>query len=86
MRHCLLLLIPPNHPSFWSDWLSRLSNVYSTFPTSALQFQDGGIFFSVEVQVVKNSICELLTAGEYNVTSFLLELFSWQQIKATSFG
>jgi hypothetical protein len=73
----LLLLISPNHPSFQTGWLSRLSKVYTAFPTSALQFQDGGVFFSVEVQVVKNPIRELLVAGGYNVTTFL-ELFSFR--------
>ena len=73
----LLLLISPNHPSFQSGWLRRLTTVYDVFPTSAVQFHDAGVFFSVEVQVVNNPIRELLVAGGYNVTSFL-ELFSFR--------
>jgi hypothetical protein len=73
----LVLFISPQHPSFQNGWLSRLATVYDAFPTSALQFHEGGIFFSVEVEVVKNPMRELLVAGGYNVTSFL-ELFSFR--------
>ena len=59
----LLLLILPQHPSFQT--------------ASALQLHDGGVFFSVDVQVVKNPIQELLVTGGYNMTAFL-ELFSFR--------
>jgi hypothetical protein len=61
------------------DWLadSSLKHLCCLYPTSALQFQDGGVFFSVKVQVVKNPICELLMAGSYNVMTFV-ELFLFQ--------
>jgi hypothetical protein len=77
INETIILLISPKHPSFWSGWQTRLSNIYAAFSTSALHFQDGGVFISVEVQVVKNPIRELLSAGGYNVTTFL-ELFSFK--------
>jgi hypothetical protein len=56
----LLLLILPKHPSFTTGWQGHVSKIYNLHPTSVMQFQDGGVFFSVEVQVVKNPILELL--------------------------
>jgi hypothetical protein len=76
VNNSLVLLISPNHPSFWTGWQNCLSAVYHAFPTSALYFHDGGVFFSVEVQVIKNPIQELLMTGGYSVTTFL-ELFSF---------
>jgi hypothetical protein len=72
----LLLLILPKHPSFGTGWQSCLLAVYQAFPTYVLQFKDGVVFFSVEVQVVENPICELLTAVGYSIMAFL-ELFSF---------
>ncbi len=73
----LLLLVSPKHPSFATSWKTQLSSIYDACPTSATHFQDGGVFFSVEVEVVKNPMRELLMAGGYSVTSFL-ELFSFR--------
>jgi hypothetical protein len=67
-----LLLISPKHPSFATGWQSHLSAIYKAF---LLHFQDRGVFFSVEVQVVKNPIREFLMAGGYSITTFL-KLFS----------
>jgi hypothetical protein len=72
----LLLLISPQHPSVATCWQGRLSKIYDVCPTSATQFHDGGVFFSVEVIVVKNPIRELLMAGGYSVTTFI-KLFSF---------
>jgi hypothetical protein len=72
----LLLLISLKYPSFATGWQSHLSAIYKAFPTSALHFQDGGVFFSVKEQVVKNPIHKLLMAGGYSITTFL-ELFSF---------
>ena len=72
----LLLLILLKQPSFGPGWQSCLLAVHQAFPTSVLQFKYEGVFFSVEVIVVKNPIRELLMAGCYSVTSFL-ELFSF---------
>jgi hypothetical protein len=76
VEEMLLLLISPQHPSFASCWQGRLSKIYDVCPTSATQFHDGGVFFSVEVRVVKNPILKLLMAGGYSITSFL-KLFSF---------
>jgi hypothetical protein len=77
VNESLLLLISPNHPSFGTGWQNCHSAVYHAFLTLTLHFHDGGIFFSVEVQVIKNPIQELLMAGGYSVTTFL-ELFSFR--------
>jgi hypothetical protein len=71
-----LLMVSPKHPSFVTCWQAQLSSIYDVCPTSATHFQNGGVFFSVEVRVIKNPIRELLMAGGYSVTSFL-ELFSF---------
>jgi hypothetical protein len=72
VNESLLLLISP----FGTGWQNRLSAVCHTFPTSALHFHDNGIFYFVQVQVIKNPIQELLMAGSYSVTTFLA-LFSF---------
>jgi hypothetical protein len=73
----LVLMVSPKHPSFANFWKPRLSTIYDVCPTSATHLQDGGVFFSVEVEVVKNPMRELLMAGGYSVASFL-DLFSFR--------
>jgi hypothetical protein len=72
----LLLMISPKHPSFKTCWQAPLALIYDVCPTTAMNLQDGGVFFSVEVKVVKNTIQELLIAGDSTVTTFI-ELFSF---------